>query len=305
MRGDKTDFENLETQLEALRLQMREAVADGQLDTALDISNQALALAGQAGDVVEIDRSALSRGAIQVARGAGDQVLPEMRRILMRSADRANRFNAAYAIAQHLELEGDIERSRFYANTALSYAEAWDDDAAIAKAHNQVANLELLGSYFEEAACSYEKALHLIQGESVECAILLSNLGYCYTVLGRHDAAFSVLGRSCDMLVRLEVTSWQHLPLLGLAYACLEIEHYPRAERYARRALELAEEARYQDNQVKNALYLLGESTKLAGNEDEAFEHFTHLQQRFYPDQPLIVDVLLSTDIRKLINLMA
>lgn len=292
--------------LETLRQKIREAVAAGRLDAALELSDRALRLARADDDPTEVDRLCLTRGAIQVARGDGADAVPEMRRILMRSTDRGNRFNAAYAISQHHERIGDIDRSRFYANTALSYAEAWDDGAAVAKAHNQIANLELLGSYFDDAAESYEKALDLLpEQESAECAILLSNLGYCYTVLGRYDRGFQVLGRSADMLSRLGASRWQHLPLLGLAYAYLEIGRYRRAEEHARRALELAEAARYQDNQVKNALYLLGEASKLAGDEDRAFEHFDHLQRRFYPDQPLIVDVLLSTDIRKLINLMA
>ena len=292
--------------LEALRQEIREAVAAGRLDSALELAGQALALAQAGEDQAEVDRLCLTRGAIQVARGEGAEAVQEMRRILMRSSDRGNRFNAAYAISQHHERIGDIERGRFYANTALSYAEAWDDPAAIAKAHNQIANLELLGSYFEEAAASYEKALALLENEvTIESAILLSNLGYCHTVIGRYDRAFRELTRSADMLGYLEASRWQHLPLLGLAYAYLEIERFELAVEHARRALELAEAALYQDNQVKNALYLLGEASKLAGEEEEAYEHFTHLQQRFYPDQPLIVDVLLATDIRKLINLMA
>ena len=136
--------------LEALRREIREAVAAGRLDSALELADQALALAAQAGeDQVEVDRLCLTRGAIQVARGEGAEAVQEMRRILMRSADRGNRFNAAYAIAQHYERISDVERGRFYANTALSYAEAWDDPAAVAKAHNQIANLELLESLAE------------------------------------------------------------------------------------------------------------------------------------------------------------
>ncbi|MEM7350439.1 MAG: hypothetical protein AAF657_06510, partial [Acidobacteriota bacterium] len=57
--------------------------------------------------------------------------------------------------------------------------------------------------------------------------------------------------------------------------------------------------------QVKNALYLLGESEKLSGNEFQAHRHFTRLQREFYPDDPVIPDFLMATDVRKLINLMA
>lgn len=302
MHGQMSDSPNLESLCDDIR----EAVAAGRLDDALQLIPPALELAQCEGDQTVVDRIQLSRGAIVVARGDGAAVVPEMRRILMRSTDRANRFNAAYAISQHHRMIGDLDRSRFYATTALTYAEAWNDSMAIAKAHNRIANVELLGSYFDAAAESYEKALeYLADIASVEKAILLSNLGYCHTVLGRFDRGFSILYNSMRLLRRLDAVHLRHLPMLGLAYAYMEIGRYDRAESHARRALELADGASYQDNQVKNALYLLGEATKLAGKEDEAFEHFTHLQRRFYPDQPMIVDVLLSTDIRKLINLMA
>ncbi|MEM1180230.1 MAG: tetratricopeptide repeat protein [Acidobacteriota bacterium] len=292
--------------LESMCAEIRDAVAHGRLDDALEVIPRALQLAQAGGDTTTVDRILLSRGAILVARGEGEQVVSEMRRILMRSADRGNRFNAAYAISQHHRMVGDLEKGRFYANTALSYAQAWNDASAIAKAYNDIANIELLSSYFEDAAASYDKALgHLADVESADKAVMLSNLGYCHTVLGRFDRGFSILYSSLRLLRRLGADHLKHLPMLGLAYAYVEIGRYDRAERHARRALELADAAGYQDNQVKNALFLLGEATKLANRDVEAYEHFTHLQRRFYPDQPMIVDVLLATDIRKLINLMA
>ena len=91
---------------------------------------------------------------------------------------------------------------------------------------------------------------------------------------------------------------------VGLAYGYLEIDRPRRARDHARRGLRLAEEVEI-PWQIKNALYLLGESEKLSGNEVMAHRHFSRLQQDFYPEDPVIPDFLMATDVRKLINLMA
>jgi hypothetical protein len=59
------------------------------------------------------------------------------------------------------------------------------------------------------------------------------------------------------------------------------------------------------DEWVKNALFLLGEAEKLWGHTLDAYEHFSELQSRFYPNEPFIVSLLMTTDIRGMINLMA
>ncbi|MEM6793805.1 MAG: tetratricopeptide repeat protein [Acidobacteriota bacterium] len=292
--------------LDSLCEEIRRTVSAGRLDKALILAEEAIDLAEATGDPVEIDRMVCNLGAIQVARDEGETVTPRLRRILMSSTDPANRFNAAYAIAQHHERIDEIERGQFYANAAVGYAEKCGDPASLARAYNQVGNLQLVRSYFEEASQNYAKALALVdEPETLELAILLSNLGYCQTVLGDFDSSFVSLSRSHRILRDLRADRWLHLPLLGLSFAYLEVGQYAEAEGHAQRALELAESASYQDNQVKNALYLLGEATKLAGKDEESYQHICHLQQRFYPDQPMVVDVLVATDIRKLINLMA
>ena len=309
--NNERDAESHPTELhqtyEALREEIMAQVTSGELDRALELSDQALDLATRTEDPHLIDSALCNRAGLLVARGEGRDVAGELRRILMRSPESVVRFQAAYALCMFHEQDEDLEKSRFYSQTALRYAELHGDPASLAIAHNRVANLNLLASYFEPALESYLKALE-IQGTepSLETAKILSNTGYCQAVLGELGAAFGSLTRSLRMLRRIRAEQWLHRPMLGMSYTYLEAGRYDRAASYALKALENAETGGpYHDTHVKNALYLLGEAEKLRGEEAAAYECFTHLQQRFYPDQPAIVDVLLATDIRKLINLMA
>ena len=52
-------------------------------------------------------------------------------------------------------------------------------------------------------------------------------------------------------------------------------------------------------------LACLGEAEKLCGDELAAHRHFCRLQRDFFPDDPIIPDLLMTTDIRPLLNLMA
>jgi hypothetical protein len=60
-----------------------------------------------------------------------------------------------------------------------------------------------------------------------------------------------------------------------------------------------------QADQVKNALYLLGEAANLSGKPEEAQRYFARLQQQFYPDALYLPGFLMAVDVRKLINLHA
>ena len=69
-------------------------------------------------------------------------------------------------------------------------------------------------------------------------------------------------------------------------------------------ALELAERTQQRDS-VKNALYLLGETAHLNGDDEGARRYFTRLQSDFFPDEVYLPGFLMTVDIRKLINLHA
>ena len=289
-----------------LRARVLDQVTLGHFETALDLCDEAASLAELSGEQDLIDQVACNRAGILIAQGHGAAVTGSLRRILMRSTDVANRFQAAYTISQYHDVAEQPDRSLFYARQALRYAQEWQRQDARATAHNRLANLLLLESYFDEAREHYQHALDLLPPvDSIDLAIILSNLGYCHVVLESLEPGFRALFRSLRMMRRLDAQTWRHLPLLGLSYAYLDAGRYERARRHAGAALSLTEGQSGLEGQVKNALYLLGEAEKLAGDDDAAHEHFYRLQQHFYPDEPFIVEVLMATDLRKLINLMA
>lgn len=290
-----------------LRDQIAQEATQGRLDQALELSSQAIELAKKIGDPVLVDTATCNRAGLLVARGDGQMAQKELRHILLRSPEPSVRFLAAYALCAYHDQMEEVDKCRFYCESALRYAELDDNVGSQVKAHNRLANINLLESYFEEALDGYQRALDL-QGitDSVETAKILSNIGYCRTVLGDPHAAFGSLSQSLRMIRRLDAEFWLHLPMLGLSYTYLDLGRFERATSYARRALMNAESGGpYLHNHVKNALYLLGEAEKLNGRNQAAYDCFHHLQQRFYPDQHMVVDVLMATDIRKLINLMA
>lgn len=106
------------------------------------------------------------------------------------------------------------------------------------------------------------------------------------------------------MLRGLGVRREQVTPHLDLCFALLEIGRFRHAVRHGTRALALAEEAGEPDS-VKQALFLLGEATHQVAGAHEAREYFQRLQERYFPEASYLTDILLTVDVRKLINLKA
>ena len=283
----------------------RRLAARGDLDAAIDFLERTIHDAKGVGDRDLADMAICTRGGLLIATNRAEAAVAELRQILLRTSSKANGFRAAIHISHYHDQHAQSERSLFYARLALDHAVSTDHGEFISSAHNRIGNLLLLDSRFADAAASYEHAIDLRPSEpSLETALIHSNLGYCRAVLGDLDAAFSILFKAMRMTRRCGNRIWERYPRLGLSYAYLERDRPDRARSHAATALVLASEA---DStiQIKNALYLLGESEKQLGDEAAALEAFFQLQETFYPDEPGIVDILIATDIRQLVNLMA
>ena len=290
---------------EALRQRARDEVERGDLQAALTECDRAIAWAQEFGDRDARDLAHCNRSSILVTQGGGEGVITRLRQILLSSSKPEICYQAANNISRFHEMRNEHDRGTFYAQLSLDHAERSGQPVAIARSHNQLGLLLLRQSYFEEAAERFDQALGVLAlAPGYDRAVLLCNLGYCQIMIGRQNPGFSNLFTSLRMARRQGVDIAEMFPHLSLSFAYLEIDRPARAVVHARRGLELAEEAGM-TWQVKNALYLLGESEKLAGNELEAHRQFTRLQQEFYPDDPVIPDFLMVTDVRKLINLMA
>ena len=290
---------------ERLREQSRREVDRGRWESALALCNRTVAWAEMYGGQDEYDQEFCNYSGILVAQGGGDQVISKLRQILLSSSNPKICYHAAYNISRFHEMRQQSERGLFYARLCLDHAKKTQQAEPIARSHNQLGLLLVRDSYFEEAADAFGEALSVLAREpSQDLALVLSNLGCCQVMLGRLTPGFSHLYKSLRMVRKQCADISEICPRMGLSFAYLEIDRPERATVHAERALLLAEQAEIQW-QVKNALYLLGESEKLSGDEFRAHRTFTRLQREYYPEDPVIPDFLMATNVRKMINLMA
>ena len=294
------------------RARARRALSDGvrfakagRLERAARAFTRAEALGTEHGDAAFADRARVFRIAVEMELGATAGQAAILQQVLLRSHDPETCFYAAYNTARCYDLERSYRKATFYARQALRWAAASGRDDSAAMAHNLLGNLNLIECQFEEARDRYELALGLMPSQpSIERGLVLDNLGYCRLVLGELAAGFSLLYASLRMLSRLRAIDLRPRPRLSLAFGYLEIGRFEHAARHARAALEEARQA-HDETSVKNALYLLGQTYNLEGDEATARSYFCELQRSFYPENGAIPDFLLAIDVRRIIHLKA
>jgi tetratricopeptide (TPR) repeat protein len=251
------------------------------------------------------DRAFCNRCALEIEAGEASASLSELREIVLRSRDPETGFLAAYNLATAYDLGGDPKKARFYATLARDRSLRLERQEWRSWSFNQMGNLLLAASEFEDACAEYEHALRCVpKGDRVNRALVLDNLGYCRLMQGRHDEAFTLLFASLRTFLRAGLLRPQVFARLSLCYAYLDLGKLRAALRHGQRALEIATQCDDVDS-VKHALFLLGETHNQLGNEEIALGLFNRLQQRFYPESPNIPDVLMAIDVRQLVNLRA
>jgi tetratricopeptide (TPR) repeat protein len=290
----------------------RRALADGvrhakagRLARAAKAFTRAETLGAQRGDEALEDRARVFRIAVEMETGVLQGQAAILQRVLLRSHDPEVCFFAAYNTARCYDLERSYRKATFYARQALRWAPPTGRPDYEAMAHNMLGNLHLVECQFEDARADYQRALVLMPGEpGLERGLVLDNLGYCQLVLGELKAGFTLLYASLRMLTRLDAPDLRPRPRLSLAFGYLEIGRFDHAARQARAALDEARRAS-DHTSTKNALYLLGQTYNLEGDEDKARSFFCELQRTFYPDNGAIPDFLLAIDVRRIIHLKA
>ncbi len=282
----------------------RQAIDAGRIEDALSFYQQASAIAHGLGDRRLQDLALCNLSAAAIALGCGDDEVPRLREILLRGDDPANCRLAAYNIARFHEDKKDFKKSLFYARIARDRSELLDRVDWIASSHNQIGNALLAQSLIEDACAHYETALSLSREPGIRRALMLDNLGYCRVLQNRLAESYPLFYESLAMLRRIGAERYQLCPRLDLCFAHLEAGRLQHAERHGRKALALAEAIGDHDA-IKNALYLLGETANLEGDDERAREHFSRLQRSYFPDQPYLPSFLMAIDVRKLINLKA
>lgn len=299
-RSSDTRRERFET----LRRQAVEAAQHSDFERAYERLGKALDVAQKIGDADLVDRAMCGRASAALELGI-EAPVAELREALMRNSDQENCFLAGYTLSRHFELEREYRKSLFYARIAQGYAERTERTVWLASSLNQIANMNLAMSFFDEACQDYEKALELLpESAELERALIDENVGYCRIVQGRRQDGFRLLFRSLRALRRLSARRYEIGPLLSLCYAYLDMGRYRRALQHGFRALEIAE-AEGDTYSTKNALYLLGETANQAGAVVLARRFYTRLQTEFFPQESALADLLLAVDARSLINLRA
>ena len=277
----------------------------GELSQALHGFDAAMSWAMERGDSDLWDRAFCGRCAISIEAGERESTLTELRQILLRSTSQENCFLASYNIARSYELDRDFEKALFYARIAKDRCSKLQRRDWMAWSSNQTGNILLAESQFEDACAEYERALQLMPHETtVDRALLLDNLGYCRVVQGRTDEGFSLLFSSLQTIIRHGAERYQTGPRLSLCFAYLDVGKLDSALRHGMRSLDIASESG-DDNGIKYAHFLLGETYNQKGNTEIAHGFFSRLQKRYFPDAEHVPELLLAIDVRPLINLKA
>ena len=306
--GSNRDAESFAT-YRSLRQRAGDAVRRGRWRDALPFVTHAWEWAIENGPEALQDRALCNLSIVKIHLGEDDGCVAQLGEVLLRTRDPESRWLASYNIARAHELDKRFDRGLFYGRIARDQARAMDREDLLAVSHNRLGNLYLGQSETGKATREYERSLELMKHDggrgdgSLELGKILDNLGYCRVLQGRLEDGFRLLVRSWRIL-RSGDTLQPLISLhLDLAYAYLEVERPRHADRHARRALEYSRRLDEKPS-VKNALFLLGESATLRGDEVQARRSYGQLQS-FYPDLPVITDLLLAVDTRSMINLRA
>lgn len=300
----------------ALRARWTALVAEGDFAGALELVEAAAAWAKTHGDATLLDRVLCNRAAIALELGRGEDLVPGLRTLLMRSDDRENAFLAAYTIARYYELAKESKKGLFYAQLARDRTADLDLPRR-GSSLNLIANFlvsecryeEALATYAEAEGCLARAALAPLAGggeaaDRLRAAVIGYNVGYCRVVTGDVREGLAKLYRSLRTLTALGASRHVLLASLDLSFALLEAKKPLLARRHADRALALAE--RFEDPvSRKNALYLSGAAASAAGDELAARRRFAELQGAFFPEADYLPDLLLRVDVRQLVNLKA
>ena len=182
------------------------------------------------------------RAAAAVEVGPADDVLVELKRILLRSASPATAVRAAHASARVYELRRDFEKALFYNRIACRHAEALGDEVILAHCDNQSGMLLAVDSRFEEAAAVYRRALERTEARegvsSVFRAVWRDNLGYCLIALDRVPEGLALVHEALEALEREGARSYTVYPLLDLCFGYLKCDRYAEARWFGEEGLE-------------------------------------------------------------------
>jgi tetratricopeptide (TPR) repeat protein len=288
-----------------LRRETREAIWSGDYRRALATAEQGLALARQQGDRRAEELFLCNRATIWTEKGNHDFPLGALEEIILGSSSRYNAALASYVVAGAEDRRGRFARAESYARTSLRKSEEIGDAELMGSSLSLLGRLEMQRSRFDRAREDSLKSLDVLEEHAdlaPMTAMAADQLGYCCIVLGEVEAGFAYLERSLATLAGLGFRQAMDYPFLDMCYARLTNGDLEEAESWGCEALAVGEEFGREEI-IKNAHYLLAESSWRRGRRSDAEDHYDALA-RYYPGFPKLKDYLRQVDLTSVINLL-
>jgi tetratricopeptide (TPR) repeat protein len=286
-----------QNRIEELRQEARARLRSGDYEQALEVYDQALAIADdeETRELISINKA----DAMIALERTGPEVhaLP---RVIMRRTNARHVYLAAYALQYKHRLENDLKRALFYGQLALRTAEEAGEPSWRRIVLLELGNIYELDSQIDRAIECFEESLSIaeespLQEKELSHSYALENLGYCLLLQGKTIDGLTRIHESLELL---------HDPIgraeayIDLCYGYLEDGHFEKALFYGQAGLEIAKDPR----QTRNAHYLLGEACYKSGDVDGADFHFSELS-KFYPQFRNLKNLLYAIDLRSMVNL--
>ncbi len=293
------------TEYQDLRDRAETAFRAGQIAEAHGLFQDALRVARSTEDPDLIDRAICNRAAVDVVIGASAEVITELRNVLNHHLNDTNSWLAAYNLSMMYEGRKEFKKGAFYARVADKLARNLDKAEWRVAGLNQLGNCLLGDSLFDQATATYEEAFeHLPADEERRRFLLIENLGYCAVCMGMTRKGLKLLYRGFRGIRRTSTFEELMIAHIDLSFALLEAARYRYAARHAMAGLQIAEQHGYAEMK-RNALYILGQASRLAGHSNRAAGFFQWLQEEFFPESPEVSSFLHAVDVRPLLNLRA
>ena len=292
------------TAAEALRKDALALLEKGDFAAALALYDQALAHAKDTGDGAFVDWIFACRAAASSRLGPANDDLLELKRILLRAGDPQTSFRAAYTSASIYELRRDYKKALFYNRIACEKAAQTGDVFLLTTSTNQLGNIQVADSRFEEAARAYRRSLELAESAGISAvfpAIAKDNLGYCLLALDQSAEGLKLVHEALDYFEREAETGLTVLPLMDLCFGYLKADRFEESRYFGESGLARID-SECDPTVEKNLLYLLGEACHLSGDAEGAQGYFDRLAA-LYPEFRNLRAYLEVFDFRNVINL--
>ncbi len=291
-----------------LQQQAEREFASGDLQRSLELFGAAESLARTHGEVDLADRAFCNRCAVLIELEAGQEQIPRLKKILLRSHDPKTRYLAAYYTAEALRGDDQFDKALTYAKRAAELAEEIDEGPARAASANLVGLIAMRSCEFAEAERAFTDAFERYDGadgyHQIMAAQVQDNLGYVHICSGRLQEGLRLCESARRAFDGLGARQYVYETLQDLCYGYILDDQLERAEQCGDTAFQLALE--FNDELIaKNCLFLLSEIAVRRGDTFRARRYLRELVSH-YPDVGVsdeIVEVFLATDLTTVVNL--